>query len=117
MIKKFTKIQVDYMYLLLEYIYNNYNWNCNNNFIQYQWENKYNYYKFLYFKSQYSTTDIFEANVNIYHWVFYNSLYNTLKYIYVKSCLQSKIDLIQDLQNDFKDNNFISFVNNIILNY
>lgn len=116
MLKKFTKLQVDYMYLLLEYVYNNYNWNwnCNNNFIQYQWENKYNYYKFLYFKSQYPTTDIFEANVNIYHWVFYNSLYNSLKYIYVKPCLQSKIDLIQDLQNDFKDNNFISFVNNIL---
>lgn len=59
MIKKFTKIQVDYMYSLLEYIYNNYNWICHNNFRQYQWENNYKYYKFLYVKSQYSTTDIF----------------------------------------------------------
>lgn len=114
MIKKFTKLQVDYMYELLEYIVNTYKLRFIDNITLYQWNEKYKYYQIFYLKSQRQSTDIFEQNCNIYHWMFYNSLYMSLKCLYIKKCLQSKINIMEDIQTDYQDINFIHFVNNIL---
>lgn len=113
-----SKIEVDYMYDLLEFIYRNYRWPPNTDpYLIYRWDNYYMYYDGIYNAYKFNGGLYYLCcgrDINIYNYWHADHFYTILSYVYVTPCVKFLMNDLKERYNEPEDEGFINFVNKIV---
>lgn len=111
-----SKIEVDYMYDLLEFIYANYRWPPDADpYLRYRWDNYHTYFVGIY--AAYNNRGPYYCygwKINIYDYWHVEHFYTILSYVYVTPCVKTLMNDLKECYNEPEDEGFINFVNKIV---
>lgn len=111
----YSKIEVDYMYDLLEFIYRNYRWPPNTDpYLRYRWDNYYMYYSEVYNAYNFNCGIYYGWGINVYDYWHADHFYTILSYVYVIPCVKTLMNALKEIYNEPEDEGFINFVNKIV---
>lgn len=113
-----SKIEVDYMYDLLEFIYWNYRWPIDADpYLRYRWDNYHTYFDGIYTAYKFNSGLYYKycgKDINIYNYWHAEHFYTILSYVYVTPCVKTLMDALKECYNEPEDEGFINFVNKIV---